>query len=154
MELSVLFPLGIMIYTDLRRRYVRLECLILFGVLQLGSSLWLSGWRFTVSCMIINLLFLFLWGGAAVLFLRQKKKFACKGWQDCIGTGDILFLLLLTPVWCLRSFVIFLLAGAVVSLICNRVYFSLHTGQQGTIPLVGTLGLCYVFFVVTHFIQT
>lgn len=154
MVLSVLFPLAIMIYTDLRKRYIRLDCLVLFGALQLGNSLWQSGWRYTMECTTVNLLFLFLWGGTAYLFFVTKKGFTCKRWQDYIGAGDILFLLLLTPVWCLRAYVIFLLTGAVASLVCHRVYFSRHTGQQGTLPLVGTLGLCYGLFVVNHFIQT
>ena len=154
MELSVLFPLGIMIYTDLRRRYIRLDCLVLFGVLLWGMSLWESGWKHTVTCAVINLLFLLLWSGAVLLVFRRKKRFSGKRWQDCIGAGDLIFLLLLTPIWSLRSFVIFLLAGAVVSLIYNGVYSSRGDGQPDSIPLVGMLGLCYGIFVVNHFIQT
>lgn len=50
--------------------------------------------------------------------LRVPERKQGLGMRDCVGTGDLFFAVLLTPLFDLREYLVLLLAGSVSSLTC------------------------------------
>lgn len=143
----VVIPLVAMMISDFRSREVALLWLILFGAIQTGMGIFIHGIReamLQVACNFMMLcvlgLFLIIW----ILIRRGGKGCRLQGYM---GSGDVLFLCALSPVFRLDEFIRFLIIAFTVSLVLWGIYVALSR-QRVTVPLVTTVGLCYLALLI------
>ena len=145
--LSVL-PLGAMIRSDFRERRIHIAWLGLFAVAQAVYGYYRLGLAAVVANMAGNALFLailylFLWFYVCCIRRHELKSFG-----NAIGAGDLLFLPALCPLLGLRQFVVFLTVSFALTLAGYAAYKKL-SGRAATIPLVGTVGICFAVYLIT-----
>ena len=148
-SLVILFPVGVLAFSDFRYRTISVTWLAVFGVMSLGSVIWTDGWMTMLTRVGGNLSLLVLLGICVGLWLRVWGRKQGLMVRDYIGAGDLVFAVLLTPLFGLREYLIFLLAGAVGSILWWGVSVWIKC-RWTTIPLVGTLGISYMFYTLYH----
>ncbi|MDR1755727.1 MAG: hypothetical protein LBR65_02045 [Culturomica sp.] len=140
--LPAFLPLFIMIRSDFRERQIGVVWLILFGLLAVAGNCLEFGWREFGFRMLVNGTAVFCMAAVVWLYLRLRYG-TTKGY---IGWGDLWFLACLTPLFGLRELVGFLTISFVLTLavwwMCKNAWTT-----RGEIPLVGTVGLCYIGYV-------
>lgn len=144
-SLVTLIPAGALALSDFRHRTVSAAWLAVFGMLAAGSVVLADGWMAMLARSGSNLLLLGVLGGCVGLWLLLRGRVSGLRLRDYAGAGDLVFAVLLTPLFDLRGYLIFLLAGSAGSLVwwlaATRI-----TGRPATIPLVGTLGIAYILY--------
>lgn len=133
-------PLFVLILSDFRRREIGTLWLLVFGVLSFVCSICYFGGMTVVIHLLSNLTFLTLLYGFLAVYTRTVRH---ESLHRAIGAGDLLFLPVLSPLFPLREFVLFLTASFILSLAGWGVY-TLLTRRDSTIPLVGTVGICFI----------
>ena len=144
MKLILIFPLLILIISDLISRKVYLWNLVLFGVLQViftkqyGPSLAFHNILFnTIISIIMSLL----------VWLYMKFRFKYK--KEIIGWGDILFIWCMTPVFFPRNFLLFLISSFMFTLI---IWFVVNLFKRTSdIPLISGVGIWYLVVIFNPF---
>lgn len=151
LQIPVILLLTILIISDFRTRQVRLSYLLAFGVAQLILAFYGKETRMVVIQMGMNCMLFMVWGIGVVLYYRIFHSYPVKILKHRVGSGDLIFLFFLTPVFSLRGILIFLCTGLLVSLgYCG--IDRLVCGRFRSIPLVSTLGCCYVFVLIKNLI--
>ena len=151
LELPVFLLLLLLIISDFRMRQVRLSHLLGFGAVQLAVAFYRTDYRFVLCDIGINCMLLILWGMVCVLYYRIYRRSPLSAWKNKIGMGDLIFLFFLTPVFPAGEILIFLCAGLLFSLgYCG--IDRLVCGRFRSIPLVSTLGCCYLFVLIKNLI--
>ena len=144
-SLVTLIPAGALALSDFRHRTVSAAWLAVFGMLAAGSVVLADGWIAMLARAGGNLLLLGVLGGGVGLWLWAGGRKQGLRLRDYAGAGDLVFAALLTPLFDLRGYLVFLLAGSAGSrvwwLAATRI-----TGRPATIPLVGTLGIAYILY--------
>lgn len=151
MELLVMLSLFLLIRSDFQNRWIRSDTLLIFGILQLILACWRTGYEMVLTGILYNCFLLLSWGGGVLLFYTIRHRRLILSLKKKLGTGDFCFLLCLTPVFDTKEFILFLLIGFLVSL-GYGCFSSWLTGRSQTIPLVATLGCCYVVLLVKKLI--
>lgn len=144
MELFLLFPLILMIYQDFKDRHVLLWQLLLFGVIQLFICLDKHGLAQSAYNMMINLIISVII--ASVVFLYTYFRFKLE--RAVIGSGDIIFILLLTPYFPYFHFLYFLIISFLLALASWQFKAFFYKERVTNIPLISYLGICYVIVVM------
>jgi hypothetical protein len=150
LHIASLAVLAGLILSDFRRREIGTPGLILSAVLNTALGGLLCGWpalglRVAVNLVFLAMLYLALWG-----YVAGIRRRAYRSLFQAVGAGDLLFLPVLSPLFEPREFVLFLTAAFFLSLAGWSVY-RLIFRRRTTIPLVGTVGLCFLvcsFFLV------
>lgn len=144
MEWILLLPLTPMICQDFKCRNVALWQLLLFGAMQIAVCYFKYGAIQTGYNVAINLFIVVIIGVAVAVYayLRFKQK------QQLIGSGDIIFILLLAPYFGGSYFLYFLIVSFLLALIGWWIEACLRKKKAHNIPLVSYLGICYAIVVV------
>lgn len=145
MELPLILLLCGLIRSDFSKRCVRADMLLLFGLAQLCYACRHVAYQAVLAGILQNVLVLAVWAGGVLVFYSVRRRQLVVTLKEKIGRGDICFLFCLTPVFGMRGFVWFLLAGFSVSLAYWR-----FAGGIRTVPLVGTLGGCYIILLLCN----
>lgn len=133
-------PATILAVSDLRRRTVPVSWLTAFGLCVLSPSVFLSSVGTILYNMLTNVLLLGWMFGGVWVYLRLRYQRQANLFRQYIGSGDVWFLLLLTPLFALPVYVVLLLCGFACGLLYGtfvRIFFRKET----TIPLVTFLSL-------------
>lgn len=138
MQLIMLIPLVMMIFSDYRSRTVISWQLMLFGIIVLIISLLENGVRMTYTNMTINMLLSLFIGLCVYMYFLMKYKTV----QSLIGEGDILFILFLTPFFTPRAFLVFMVISFVVTLLMWIIASSARKSMSNTVPLISGVGIC------------
>lgn len=144
MELFLLFPLILMIYQDFTDRHVLLWQLLLFGVIQLFICFNTHGLAQSAYNMMINLIISTII--ASVVFLYTHFRFKLE--QPVIGSGDIIFILLLAPYFSYFRFLYFLIISFLLALASWQFKVFFYKERVTNIPLISYLGICYIIVVM------
>jgi len=141
-------PLGIMIGSDFRTRNVGAIWLLLFAILlvvAVCASLGGAAFAGRLKTNLLFLLFLYLALGFYVCVIRRR---AFASFFRAIGLGDLLFLPVLSLFFELRDFVLFLTVAFALSLLGHGlVRMFRKTEKNATIPLIATVGVCFMIYV-------
>lgn len=134
--LSVLYiNLIAMIISDLRKRLINVYVLIFFAFLVIYSVYVHEGIYVLTIRLKLNLYFLVFMFLSLGLYIKLTKRQIL----NCIGLGDILFMVTLAPLFDMRQFIVFLivtfLCTSIVSMVLSK-YINLKT-----IPLVTCMGI-------------
>jgi hypothetical protein len=146
--LACLLPLAGMILSDFRQRRIAVVHLLLFAVAVLASARFCFGGeilalRLTTNLLFLALLYICLW--VYVCVVRKK--------EQAIGLGDLLFLPLLAPFFDLYDFVLFLTGSFLFSLLVYGLLFIARKQKTRSVPLVGTVGLCFLIYLFALWIR-
>lgn len=140
-------PLLVMIVSDFRTRQIGVLWLVLFAILTLISGWIYEGGTAIAGHLKTNLAFLALLYSFLGIYVCVLRHRAFSSFHRAIGSGDLLFLLALSPLFEMREFVQFLTLSSALSLLGYGVLLKIRTSKLIlSIPLVGTLGLCFIFY--------
>ena len=131
-------PATVLAVSDLRRRTVPVSWLTAFGLCVLSPSVFLSSVGTILYNMLTNMLLLIWVFGGIYLKLRYRRPSSL--FRQYVGSGDLIFALLLTPLAPLPQYLLLLLGGCLAGLfywLAVRVVVQRET----TIPLVTFLSL-------------
>lgn len=138
-------------YEDIRFRLVRIILFpVLATVLILDRIYMISSWVLVIN-IIVNLLYLCLLLGLAVLYIKLRKRGTKFSFRQSIGLGDLFFLGVLACWFDPVNFIVFITVSFVISLCLHLtlIRYSQYYGAKETIPLAGFQSLCFlVVFVV------
>ncbi|MCV9387456.1 prepilin peptidase [Reichenbachiella ulvae] len=126
---------------DMQHRQVSVWLLAVLGAATLWAAysnhlIWID--------MLLNagyLLFLFALTGLYLLVTRRKP-------AQMIGKGDIVFLIVLLPLFSFEAFSYWLILSLLVSLIIHGLVQWLIRPKEPSIPLVTYLSLCLMFHLI------
>ena len=133
-------PATILAVSDLRRRTVPVSWLTAFGLCVLSPSVFLSSVGTILYNMLTNVLLLGWMFGGVWVYLRLRYRRQANLFRQYIGSGDVWFLLLLTPLFALPVYVVLLLCGFACGLL-NGTFERVFFRRETTIPLVTFLSL-------------
>lgn len=124
-----------MIISDFRKRLINVYVLAFFAFLIIYSVYNHEGIYTLATRMGLNLYFLVFMFLCLGLYIRLTKRRIF----DCIGLGDILFIVALTPLFELRQFVVFLIITFVCTLFVSVIFSKFL--KFDNIPLVACTGI-------------
>lgn len=136
-------PVAVMILSDFRSRKIALWSLLLFFALCLPISIHLYGGDAVVNHIVLNILLLAYLGAGILLYLWIRHRRFTNPFRRHLGSGDLLFVLALVPLFDLKEFLIFLLASMIGGLI-----WWLISGRKRSVPLVGILGIAFGIYLI------
>lgn len=127
-----------MIISDLRQRVINVYVLAFFASLVVYSVYNCGGIYILTARLKLNIFFLAFMFICVGLYIKLIKRNV----TDCIGLGDILFIIALTPLFEIRQFIIFLIVTFastwLISIVLSRFL------QFKTIPLVSCAGISLI----------
>lgn len=142
LSILVIMP---MIVSDFRYRYISLHWLIAFTL----TALYLRCCACELYPALLNigvnvLITLFMLLGTGLYFRIRYGGWGIR-FRDCIGTGDLLFLFSITLLFEPETFLSFLVISLLFSLAWHYISVRI-SGRDKTIPLVATIGVCYLVY--------
>lgn len=150
MELLAFFPLVFMIRSDFKERVIGLYPLLIFGILAAGSSGVMYGAEECLLRMVRNGAILLLLVACSILYLSVRYRGGMNPFREYMGSGDLWFLVCLLPSFGMLEYTRFLIVSFLFSLAWWGGYMG-WGGKRGTIPLVSTVGICYVVYLLLRF---
>lgn len=143
LPLALIVPAVIMAAEDFCRREVGVLWLALFIIGAAGLAVWTQGWQAAAINAVMNLSLVLYMAGGVLLYLRIRNKRWINPLRRHFGTGDLLFILGMAPLFGLKEYLLFLLISMVAALL-----WWLATGRRHTIPLVGVMGIVLSIFLI------
>ena len=138
-----MIPAAIMALSDFRSRKIALWSLLLLFALCLPISIYIYGGSVVVNRIVLNILLLAYLGTGILLYLWVRHRRFTNPLRRYLGTGDLLFMLALTPLFNPKEFLIFLLVSMVGGLAWWMV-----SSRKDSIPLVGILGIALEIYLI------
>lgn len=151
MDMLALVPLLWMIRSDWKERMVNLWLLALFGGCVWGATGMELGWQACLYRTMVNGSVMLGLGGAVCLYFLLRYRCTVSSLRRYFGKGDVVFLCCLMPAFGGIGYVRFLVISFSFSVVVYWCIPVRKSGQQG-IPLVSTVGISYVFYVLYCFI--
>lgn len=146
LSLFTLVPLGVLAVSDIRSRTVSTWWLLVFGALLLFGSAARTGWDCVLLRICGNCAVLFVVGCALGFYAKIRRR----GLPELLGSGDLLFLVLLSPASGTRAYVRFMLVACVLGLACWPIFKRLQPEMNG-IPMVSVMAVCFVCVMAYQF---
>ncbi|WP_420851581.1 prepilin peptidase [Psychroserpens algicola] len=125
------------VWQDLKQRAIHIALPILVFITALIIN-FLSDHLDYIMCLK-NIGFVLVNIFGLVLYFSLKNKSIVNPIDSMIGLGDVLFFLALTPLFNIKSYILFFIAGMVFSLILHVITKTFK--KQKTVPLAGYLAL-------------
>lgn len=143
MVFLLMIPTAIMALSDFRSRKITLWSLLLLFALCLPISIYLYGGSAVVNHIMLNIFLLAYLGVGILLYLWIRHRRFTNPLKRHLGSGDLLFVLALTPLFDPEKFLIFLLASMV-----GALAWWMAGGRKSSIPLVGILGIAFGIYLI------
>jgi hypothetical protein len=140
-----------MVVSDLRKRNIKVIWLTAFYAATYISSIAVSGWMTALLNAACNIIFLALLFGFLYVYVGIVRKNRYGSFSRAIGTGDILFLPALAPLCDVVQFAGFLICSFALTLLGWGVLRLLGRAPK-TIPLVSTVGMCFIIYALILFV--
>lgn len=150
-SLLCLPPLAALAFSDLRCRRIGIFNLAIFAVAVVFMSVMESGdLRLPLSNLVRNLLTCVLLWTALSFWARLRKR----GLSDMLGTGDLLFVLCMTPYFPPRHFLLFLIFSSLATILFWLLYTRLSRTTARDIPLVTAFAICLTLQIVIRIVYS
>lgn len=150
LNLIIIIPIIAMVFSDFKKRTINIIWLGIFALAILGYCL--STDAEYVDNIIANLIILGIITTSTTLYLIIRNKQLINPLKGYIGTGDLLFVVCLIPLWntniFLRFLIISFVSGIFWWLISKVIY-----GRNPTIPLVGIMGITFLLYHVCEIVR-
>lgn len=129
-------------YQDYKRRTIHVILpILIFSINIVINYLFLD---ISVIDVVYNIVFIAINIIGLVLYFSIKSKQLVNPIDSSIGIGDIVFLVAITPLFNLKSFVLFFILGLMFSLIVHFIYSVFKKTKN--IPLAGYLSIFLILY--------
>lgn len=148
MPLLVIIPLLRLIVSDFRSREVSIFWL---GILAIGTmciSLILDGWQEVLKRSVQNLLLILYMSTGVMLWGWVKAKRLVNPLNIYVGLGDLIFFLILTPLFSVRQYAQVMVACLIFSLVWWGVEALRRRSPPKTVPFITTSGIVLTGIIV------
>lgn len=138
--------LAVCVFQDLKHRGIHLLVFPIF----LSVSLFLNfkmnwGWKDVwISSLFLTIVLIILF-----IYISLKNKKLVNIFQSHLGFGDVLFLICIIPLFSLRNFILFFIAGMIFSMVMHFLFQKFQ--KHKTIPLAGYLSILVFGLIVYSF---
>lgn len=139
-------PAVVLVVSDFRLRTVPVAALVAFGGLAVASALSVTSVGEVLRRTGQNALLLAYLGSGCCLYLSLRYRRRINPLRGYFGTGDLCFLLALSPLLPFREYLYFLVGGCALTL-CGWAAYRGLGGCRDTIPLAGTLGILFILHI-------
>ena len=136
-------PATVLAVSDLRHRTVPVSWLTAFGLCVLLPSVFLSSVGTILYNMLTNMLLLIWVFGGACIYLKLRYRRPSSLLRQYVGSGDLIFALLLTPLAPLPQYLLLLLGGCMGGL-AYWIGVRIAVRYSATIPLVTFFSLAFI----------
>lgn len=128
-----------MAVSDMRIRKVRIMSLAAFGLTMFVASVAESGFQSVLRNILCNGVVCLILLTALIVWsaIRNRDLF------DMVGTGDLVFVAMVTPYFGTYAFTLFLTVSFAVTLVSWSLYRLCNRGADD-IPLISGLGVCLI----------
>ncbi len=139
------FSLLMVFFQDCKSREVHVAY---FAGILVSSSLFLYNKGILLSTLIMNLFFLIINLLALGIYMRFKKG-TIKGFlNNGVALGDIVFLVVIIPLFSFLNYALFYIIGMCFSLTIHIVVKKMKLDERETVPLAGYLSLFLIIILV------
>lgn len=145
-------PATVLAVSDLRHRTIPVSWLIVFGLCVLSTAAVLSPLTETLYHIVTNTLLLGWMLGGVWLYLRLRYGRPANLFRRSVGSGDLVFALLLTPLAPLPQYLLLLLGGCMGGL-AYWIGIRAAVRRSATIPLVTFLSLAFMLCTLYRLIR-
>lgn len=136
-------PATVLAVSDLRHRTIPVNWLVVFGLCVLSTAAVLSPLTEMLYHIVTNTLLLGWMLGGVWLYLRLRYGRQANLFRRSVGSGDLVFALLLTPLAPLPQYLLLLLGGCLAGLAYWTIV-RIAVRRSATIPLVTFLNLAFI----------
>lgn len=144
MEKFLLIPVLLFIFfQDLKFRAVYW---FLFPIV-LGISIWIGWTTSNAENMLWSFFFFIFSMGGLTLYLSIKEGRLINISKGYFGLGDILFLIVIIPIFPFYMYLVFFTLGTIMSLLIHGIVLSIAKGNK-TIPYAGYMSLFLIPYLV------
>lgn len=145
-------PATVLAVSDLRHRTIPVNWLVVFGLCVLLPSVLLSSVGTLLYNILTNTLLLGWMLGGVWLYLRLRYGRQANLFRRSVGSGDLIFAVLLTPLAPLPQYLLLLLGGCLAGL---AYWIGVRTAvrRSATIPLVTFLSLAFMLCTLYRLIR-
>ena len=148
-NIALLILLGALSFQDFRYRGISWMLLTVAFLLLAGKGLLVMKPVELLKILLINSLMLLVQFAVLMLYFRMKGFGFRDFWEKVMGIGDLLFLVAISIAFEPVNFIVFVLAGLLLSLLVYGSFSLLKPDRQRTVPLAGLLSVAML--VVTLF---
>lgn len=134
--------LGFIIFQDLKNRAIHVLLPISIFLIALAIN-YLSDHLNFLMC-ITNIGFVVVNIVGLTLYFSLKNRKLINPIDSMIGLGDILFLISITPLFSLKSYILLFIVGMAFSLVLHLIINVLR--KQNSVPLAGYLSIYFIGF--------
>ena len=151
--LLLTIPMAPLIIEDFRHRQVHIVWLALFAGSVLGVATAFLGILGALINLAVNICLLTCMACGLLLWIRSNGSRLSKAGrisvQDCVGIGDMVFLVSIAPLFDIRKYLLFLLVSMIWSLVWWAAVRIIRR-KNVTIPFVGTGGMIFCFSLIIY----
>jgi len=140
--------LFIIVYQDFRYQAVSWIFFPAGFVLTFLISVKIAGYADILSNLLMNNLFIFFQLGVIFLYFRIRFKNTLNIFKNVIGIGDILFLIMISPLFSIINFIFFFIVSLLFTLIVFIVLKALKIYKNSRVPLAGLQSLFLIIVLV------
>lgn len=144
LKFSLVILLALIAYEDIRSRQIRLVLLILSFITLLGYLSTQFSADMLLQRSFFNLVYIMFLCLCIILYISFKHRRPNFNLNRYLGTGDILFWIILVPYFDLILFALFFVISLLVSLFLHMVF----TKKNELIPLAGYQSICFIFYLI------
>ena len=148
-RLLLLVPIVVLAAGDFRRREVGVVWLAVFAATALGVVLWGDGWREALVNVATNMLLLFYLAIGILVYVRIRRGKWMNPLKEYVGSGDLIFLAGVAPLFDLRGYLLLLIGASVFSLVWMAVARAAG-GAARTIPFVAMTGIVLAITIIVQ----
>ncbi len=133
----------IIIWQDLKQRAIHVSLPFFLFLIALVINFFTDHLDYMMSLKNIGFVVINILG--LVLYYSVKNKSIVNPIDSMIGLGDILFFIAITPLFDLKSYILFFIVGMLFSLILHIIVNTIK--KQKTVPLAGYLALLLIVLI-------
>lgn len=152
LSITSMILLAAIAWQDFRTRFISAWLLFALSILLIASEFFYTDTYSILRNVLINCILL----GLQFLMLSGWISFRNRKWTGIInshiGSGDIVLLLVLTPVFSPMNFCLFLTVGTLFTLIAHSIIRIVNPKVDAKFPFAGYLGLSVLIFSMLNII--
>ncbi len=147
-QLAIIGILIIIVYQDLKFRVLDLKYAIILLALCIGYNTihpildYINAFQIA-GFVLVNIMCL-------TLYFSVKNKQFINPINSKIGLGDIVFFLVIAPLFYIKAYILFFVTGMLFSLLLYGVFIRFREKQKKTIPLAGYLSMYLVIILLSN----
>ena len=136
--MSLLFPLVILMISDIKSRTVSLWWLLTFGILNTIFLWLLYGWRCVVLRIIGNLLLLLIIGVTLLVYAKVRHR----PLAELLGVGDLIFLIAVSSAFGLIDYIKYIVGSSLIGILIWPLTRITQPHKTG-VPMISVMVVAY-----------